>query len=519
MKKLFILILFLPLFSCNDWLQVESEESVTYRNYFQSEQDVADIYITMLGLERGILANPFVHVLDWSSIYCDIPLLGTDVFRNLDQKSYEGINESDWQALYQVIYLANMLEENRHRFKNVSEERANFWIAQANFLKGLMYFEIARRWGEAPIAPGTEDATAKAKSPADTVLAYAIRAAEAALILPTHDKLTDAKGNAISSRQYASIGSVHTLLANIYAWQGGLHGDEKYWKKAEQEASLVIDGKAGSYDLVSMTDLVEKTFGSARDVTEVIHAIELNYSTDLDLYEVNALECRYPGLAMIDYPYTETNPMLIESKSLSKIRVTTVENLYHEEKDLRRQEYWLNLGEPITIKIDEENSLDYTPRYAYLNKWRNIIYSVNPTVNQGGTKVVAMDGNRVYWRLADLILLRAECRTHLGMSEAVKDLNRIRQRAGLGEYRGSTAKNALLKEIFDERDRELFGETCRYFDIVRNGYIKDELHGNYLTLTDEDVKNGALYLPVGSNAFNKNTLMKQNTYWSWYIKY
>lgn len=59
-----------------------------------------------------------------------------------------------------------------------------------------MYFELARRWGEAPIAPATEDASAQAKSPVDTVLAYALRAAEAALVLPKYDQLTDASGAA-----------------------------------------------------------------------------------------------------------------------------------------------------------------------------------------------------------------------------------------------------------------------------------------------------------------------------------
>ena len=105
------------------------------------------------------------------------------------------------------------------------------------------------------------------------------------------------------------------------------------------------------------------------------------------------------------------------------------------------------------------------------------------------------------------------------MPDAVADLNRIRHRAGLEGYTGSKEKTALLREIFDERDRELFGETRRYYDIVRNGYVRDELQGNYITLKEGDIKNGALYLPISDQASNKNTLMKQNTYWSiWTIK-
>ena len=115
-----------------------------------------------------------------------------------------------------------------------------------------------------------------------------------------------------------------------------------------------------------------------------------------------------------------------------------------------------------------------------------------------------------------MILLRAECRARLDMTdEAVSDLNRVRERAGLSEYAGSTSKEDLRKEIFLERRRELFGEGQYYFDIVRNGYFREFLLGGFQTLTDEDVKNGALYTKVHSNAFNKNTLMTQNIYWQW----
>ena len=522
MKKILFFILFLPLFSCDDWLEVESEVSVTYQNYFQSEQDIEDIFVTIFGKEKKILSSAFLTPFDWTSVYCDEVGTKANGYRTLDPAMYT--NNIDWNGLYQVIYLANLLEENQNRFQNISKERTDFWIAQANFFKGLMYFEIARRWGDAPIAPATEDATQKAKSPVDTILALAIRSAEAALTLPTHDKLTDAKGAKVTSRQYASLGTVHTLLANIYAWMGGLYNENKYWEKAEQEASLVIDGKVGAYALVSMEDLVEKTLGVARDVTEVIHSIELN-GQDEDRYNQGFFNFCYPGMVLLNYPFTTTNPKNVETINDPRIQVASVEDLYTDKKDLRRKEYWLNLGEPIEIIIYNEqehknDTVDYYPPYAYINKWRTPVYSVNPTVNEGGRVLITMECNRVYWRLADLILLRAECRTHLGNTNgAVKeDLNRIRERAGLPGYTGPTDKTTLLKEIFDERDRELFGETCRYYDVVRNGYFRDLFEGNFRTLTDGDVKDGALYLPVSENAFMKNTLMKQNVYWLWHLQ-
>ena len=99
---------------------------------------------------------------------------------------------------------------------------------------------------------------------------------------------------------------------------------------------------------------------------------------------------------------------------------------------------------------------------------------------------------------------------HTG-GDAVADLDRIRKRAGLNGYKGS---GDLRREIFRERERELFGEGHRYYDIVRNGYL-DQLSYAYQALSAQDIQNGALYLPVDKKAFNKNDLMTQNTYWLW----
>ena len=222
----------------------------------------------------------------------------------------------------------------------------------------------------------------------------------------------------------------------------------------------------------------------------------------------------YPGFALINYPYSETDPRKVDKDDIPRILLDSVYALYPDKTDLRRKEYWWNLGQEITI---EGASAPYTPNHAFINKWRDKVYSVNPEITEGSkSKLIAMEGNCIYWRLADLILLRAECRAHLGMPEAASDLNRIRERAGLDTYRGFTDKKNLLREIFRERERELFGEGHRYYDIVRNKYFRDILIGNYKTLTDDEVKKGALYLPVSSDAFLNNPLMTQNIYWLWH---
>lgn len=519
MKKILVILFLLPLFSCNDWLDVESEISVTYLNYFKGEGDLQKVVYAILSNEKKILAPVNVQAFGWCGLLCD-HAGAREGYRTLKYGSYFGNVMESWSPQYSMLYLANMMEENRFRFENVSKDRAEFWLAQANFAKALGYYDLARKWGEAPLAPSTESIDAVGKSSPEVLLNEALRCAEAALVLPTHEKLVGANGEPLTSKQYASLGTVHTLLANIYAWMGGLYGEDHYWEKAIEHATLVIDKKVGYYELEdSISLVVKKTLGPGRVSDETIFAIEFSQQDD-DWFGSPQFACRYPGEALISYPYLEVNAGDVNSKNIPKISVATVKRVYPEEKDVRRKEYWYNLGE---VKYQMEHPfypgeyVDVTSSYAFLNKWNSAIFTDNPVIiGQGNEQVVAMDGNRVIWRLADLILLRGECRSRLKMTSAVEDLNRIRRRAGLGDYQGGMAAEDLRQEIFHERERELFGEGHRYYDIVRNGYFREELSRTHRELTDDDVKNGALYLPVSRNSFTKNPLLTQNTYWLWH---
>lgn len=118
--------------------------------------------------------------------------------------------------------------------------------------------------------------------------------------------------------------------------------------------------------------------------------------------------------------------------------------------------------------------------------------------------------------MADIYLLRAECYAKLDDNRAESDLNEVRDRAGAKLYPAATDTGDIKYAIFKEREKELLLEGHRYYDIVRNGldYIHEFLEGNFKTLTLQDIKNGALYLPVSTTAFTLNDLMRQNIYWA-----
>lgn len=516
-SKWIILILCLPFFSCNSFLDLEPENAVTFTNYFKNEAEVEALVTNMLVMERDIFApsEPTVHEI--IGLYCtdiyvmDLNFRGdiAEKFKLLDPGAFmsEALDSRmSWKGHYDLIYLSNVVLDNEFRFENIKPERAEFWLAQAWFMKGLCYFDIARKWGDAPIVPNSEYRDPLSKSPVKAVLEEALRCTQKALVLPKHDspEMTDSKGRTLASRQYASLGTVYTLMANIYAWMGGLYDEGDYWRQAESYASRVIGNEAGYYQLEPMATFCENVLGPIRKSSETIFAMEIsaidrNYFTESDNWNF----C--PGHYLITYPVISEGENDVADKFgpagdlKARIKSRDVKDLYPEEADLRRIEFWTLLG--------SENNNGADP-YAYIYKWRKPIFSTNEETKR---PYLGVEGNKVVWRLADLMLLRAECRARLEMVTATEDLNEVRSRAGLGDY---TAGGDLRREIFRERERELFGEGQRYYDVVRSGYLS-EISPAFGNLSETDVERGALYLPVSEAAFTNNSIMRQNIYWSW----
>ncbi len=79
-------------------------------------------------------------------------------------------------------------------------------------------------------------------------------------------------------------------------------------------------------------------------------------------------------------------------------------------------------------------------------------------------------------RLADIILLYAEAlNENNSTDDAIDELNKTRNRAGLGDYDGDTGQAAVRQAIADERRLELAFEGQRWFDLVRTGTVDAEM--------------------------------------------
>jgi starch-binding outer membrane protein, SusD/RagB family len=81
--------------------------------------------------------------------------------------------------------------------------------------------------------------------------------------------------------------------------------------------------------------------------------------------------------------------------------------------------------------------------------------------------------NILWFRSGQFLMMRAECNARLGITaDAIADLNAIRNRAGLGDYVGSSDDTGnLIADIIKERAREMFLERYRIWELLRIGAI------------------------------------------------
>ena len=499
--------------ACN--LDYTSTNAINYSNAFNRESELNATTVSI----HFYLNN----CLESSSILTQVGLIAdetasSDELREWNPRTVIGGNY-DWKPLYNVIYEANLLLENIGRTQGLTDERRAYHVGQAQFALGFAYFTLSRAFGLAVIPESTSAIRQYPLSSMLQVIDKAIYHAEQAYsVLPTYDKLRNLSGATVSSKQFASKGNSAALLAHLYAWKGsmielyGLSGAsaQEAYRKSVDYASVLINGQAGNYSLLSSPEeLCKRLSDPAADNPEEIFSLvydKTRSNNSVSHNEVAALYCTWPVDKTLSLGDITNAPF--------RLLASTVRSIYPDAGDARRTAFFYEADQ-----THEVAGKDYAIPY----KFRNAIF-VNDASSSSGLSFVSIDANYVYWRLADIYLLRAECYAKLGETgSATSDLNRIRQRAGATAYPAS-GESDLKEAIFHEREREFLLENdSRYYDILRNGYQTTKLQGKFQQLTATDIAGGALNLPVPSAAFQDKTgkiingSILQRKYWVSYF--
>lgn len=364
-----------------------------------------------------------------------------------------------WSNLYKGINRCNSVIKNVPGINDAAlAPRKDRIIGEAHFLRALFYFYLARTFENVPlILQPYEDLSSDffpKQSDRATIFAQVeqdLKAAEPLIPdLPF--------GTALENKGKATKAAVRCAMADLYLWQ-------KKYQEAADAAALVINSPAG-YTLVSGANF--GTIFTARNTSESIFEVQFNYTYQEDLNNLTDLFLPLGG------SYTAGNWRYTPSTALMAALPAT---------DLRQNITFRNTGAAPAPYRDANK--------IYFAKYQGTL----------ATNVLYKDSNFIIYRLAQVILMRAEALNELGQTNtAIPLLNQIRNRAGIGVTTATSQADVRLA-IEAERLAELPCEGKRYFDLVRTGR-----YAAVTGLTDPNY----LRWPLPANELITNTNLVQN---------
>ncbi len=364
-----------------------------------------------------------------------------DVFTHTPTQ--DGI-DSYWNTLYVGVKRANVVIDKIPAIA-MDENLKTRYIAEARFIRGLIYFDFVRAWGGVPLVTGTNPPLKLQRASAEEVYTQIIQdlgfAAE-------HLPLKSAYQGADLGR--ATQGAAKALLARVYLFRHDFVNAEKY--------SLEVIN-SNQYGL-------EPLFTDANGMNG-------NNGTE-SVFEIGAIQAENSGSGGNQYANTQ-GVRGTPNRGWGFNRPTIDLRNTFDAGDPRYTGTVINLGDTIDgVKILGDGS---TPDITYDDKGNIIeIECYNRKVWVPGDNTITQWGHhRRLVRYADVLLMAAEALNENGKSgEALQYLNLVRQRARQGNNTilpdiTNTNQSELRDLIFNERRLELSMEGWRFWDLVRTG--------------------------------------------------
>lgn len=357
-----------------------------------------------------------------------------------------------WTPYYNIIYQSNSIIEGLENSSGVSDEVKKQIKGEALFIRAFYHFYLTNLFGDVPIITST-DYQANAILP---------RASQVDVYKQIVTDLTDAKAllnpmyigadalTGSTDRVRPNLATAQALLARVYLYT-------KQYEKAEAESTLVIANPV--YSLPN--DLATIFLKGSTEAIWQTQPVPNMTTTFADKFVLTG------------------NPSTGLSRSvvLSPSQLTLFEN-------------------------DDRRLTDYMGTRTYQGNTIRFVRKHKVTSSNSSEYDMIM-------RLAEQYLIRAEARIHLQMiEEGIEDLNALRRRANVSEHDYQTISNSLLL-VEQERQRELFAEGHRWFDLRRTDRIDVVMAAIAPTKGGVWSEHSALY-PIPETERTNNPQLSQN---------
>ena len=472
--KLFVVaLLLLGSTSCNQWLDLEPENKLVKQEFWQKKEDVSAV---MAALYDSYRENAVALWL-FGEVRADMVEISGSTLDNYQLIAQSEILSTNgavkWSPFYNSINLANTVLFYADDVLKIDDtfdpKTEKAYEAEALFIRSKCYFDLIRIWKEVPLVLNA--------SSSDTVSFSMKKSSEAEIINQIERDLLDAKATAYTN-EYASdpgmfkgranLYSIDALLADVYLWS------EQY-EKCIQLCDEIIN--SGLFQMQSTAEWFNIFYPG--NSPEGIFEIQFNAAYE---DERNPLCTSVMGIS---------GSMQVGLKPYAKELFTTT--------DIRK------------------GYLD--PRSKFVVK--NITTKVKRTYNES-------DANISYYRLGDILLMKAEALSELGrFGEANEYINTIRERASLPPMVVNPQIETFRNIILEERSKEFAFEGKRWFDVLRFAKRNNFENKNLIIqmiLEGADAKQKPIlrsrildtmsyYLPIPESELKANPKLVQNPFY------
>jgi hypothetical protein len=431
--------------SCEKWLDLKPQDGIIRQNFWKTKEDVKS---AVIGCYSSLFATTQTLFV-WGEIRGDMlsPTIRTSAEQMdiINGNILSSNSITNWRVIYKTINYCNTVIDFAPKVlvsdKTFKEADLNSYLAEAYALRGLMYFNLLRSFGEVPlqIKSTSSDANLEqlAKSTQQEVWDQIVRDLTFAeqYAVTTYGIREQDKGRITKY-------TANAILADVYLWM------EKYTECIDA-CNKIID--SGQFGLIAGKN-ADSTVNS-----QWFNTVFYNGNSNESIFEYQ-------------YDNQVLNPFynLFISTSRQFIGSPFV------------------MDEMYTIDLVDDTKKDIRGDLASIRASDGMIWKFAGANNTGTARTAT--SSYAHWfvyRYSDILLMKAEALAWTAKGQDALDLVKvIRNRANA---LASTAKAPdplsaveVSDYIMEERAREFAFEGKRWYDILRNSKRNNYAHIQYL---------------------------------------
>ncbi|MCC9135358.1 RagB/SusD family nutrient uptake outer membrane protein [Pontibacter silvestris] len=509
MKKIFRYILVFAIsgmaMSCEETLDIENPNEISEQNYWQTQSDALAGVNAIYGAfyRNGTYAR-------WLQIYYNprsddgfastgwAELRNAINFNQVDY-NFEG-HRNIWDHQYRAIFRANQVLAYVPDIE-MDETLKQRYLAEAKFLRALHYFNLVSLFRSVPLVLDPSNPTdLPSQAPESETWAQIER------------DLTEAAPNLPTSYDSENLGRATRGAA--YALLGKAYLQQHEYQQAADAFSWLVEGEGSSYyDLTPnyRENFLHTTENNPESVFEV-QFLSVQSTTDEDAPTSNLGNQRGPffgpgngaGFNDVEMRRWVIDEFLEETTVNGERDPRLASTALYSHTDERGPEFSTFYGRTFAELVGPDDQRVWYRKY--LNDYFRTDETYEGPIN---FRVI---------RYADVLLMYAECLNALNRTnEAYQYVDRVRQRAGLASLsavKPNLSQEAFLQQLMHERVTELTGESVRWLDLLRWGYLDDpakveELQARDPEFNDYDI-NRDKWLPIPQSELDINPNLQQN---------